>query len=210
MAQSSIYKLSNVGGMNSINHYLNMLAGNTVFNPWSPTGAFDALGTVTLSTSTPTVTFSGIPAEYKHLQIRYAVRTDMNSGGNWSPVNIRFNADSGSTYSVHSFYGTGSSAAAEGYASQTSANPGFGAPNTFGANVFGVGIVDVLDYSSTSKNKTIRSFSGTENNGSGIIMFQSGGWFSTAAINSLTFGLYGSTNGSNYLANTTFALYGIK
>lgn len=177
---------------------------------WQPAGAYDALATVSLNATTSSVSFVGIPTGYKHLQIRYIARTDMNSGGAWSPISLRFNSDTGSNYSIHSLGGTGASPFAEGYASQTSTTGGFGAPSTNVANSFGAGIIDILDYANTNKNKTSRVLNGIDNNGSGIVLLQSGGWYSTAAINTITLGLYGSTNGSNFLSGTQFALYGVK
>jgi hypothetical protein len=191
---------------NNVGIYASQISGHL----WAPNGSYDALATVTLSTTTPSITFSGIPQGYKSIQIRAITRSDMNSGGAWSPISLRFNSDSGANYSIHSLGGTGSSAFAEGYASQTSTTGGFAAPSTNVASSFGTSIIDIIDYASTSKVKTVRLLTGVENNGSGIIVEQSGGWYSTAAINTITFGMYGSTNGSNYLANTQFALYGVK
>ena len=84
----------------------------------------------------------------------------------------------------------------------------FNSTNT--ANSFGVGVIDIFDYQSTTKNKVIRTLNGVDNNGSGLNVLQSSAWFSTEAINSMTFRLLGGSNGSNYLANTQFALYGVK
>lgn len=191
---------------NNVGIYASQISGHL----WAPNGAYDALATVTLGSTTSSVTFAGIPQGYKNLQICYIARTDMNSGGAWSPISLRFNSDTGANYSIHSMGGTGAAVFGEGYASQTSTTGGFGAPTTNTANSFGVGIIDIADYASTSKNKTVRGINGVENNGSGLVFDHSGCWYSTAAINTITFGLYGSTNGSNFLANTQFALYGVK
>lgn len=207
---NQIYKMSNAGGFKSLTRYYDMLAGNTTWNPWEPQGAYDALATVTLSATTATVTFAGIPTGYKHLQIRAITRTDMSSGGAWSPFNVRFNSDTAANYTVHSLGSTGASVFGEGYTAQTSITGGFGAPSTNTANSFGVAVIDILDYASTTKNKTLKTLNGVDNNGSGIVALQSGVWLSTAAITSLTFGLYGGSNGSNFLTNTQFALYGVK
>jgi hypothetical protein len=209
-SENHIFKLSNAGGFKALTRYPDMLAGNAVWNPWEPQGAFDALATVTLSATTASVTFAGIPTGYKHLQIRAITRSDMNSGGAWSPISLRFNSDTGSNYSIHSLGGTGASPFAEGYASQTSTTGGFAAPTTNVANSFAISVIDILDYASTAKNKTVRLLTNVENNGSGIVVEQSGSWYSTTAINTITFGMYGGTSGSNYLTNTQFALYGVK
>jgi hypothetical protein len=78
--------------------------------------------------------------------------------------------------------------------------------NTAAANVFGAGIIDLLDYADTNKFKTLRALSGTDNNGSGHIIFGSGLYQETTAISSVTL----EANGVNWLTGSHFALYGIK
>jgi hypothetical protein len=70
----------------------------------------------------------------------------------------------------------------------------------------GAFIIDIQDYSSTSKNKTVRTFSGVDFNGSGSVNLYSSLWMSTSAISSLTL----TSNTGEFSTNTTFALYGIK
>jgi hypothetical protein len=196
---NQIYKMSNAGGFKSLNRYYDMLAGNTVWNPWSPDGAFDALATVTLSAAASTITFSGIPSTYKHLQIRGLQK--MTTATRWSWV--QFNGDAGSNqYTYHSLQGNGSSASAAGssfattYGRVTLADPQFG-----GA------IFDILDYANTSKIKVIRSLWGTDLNGSGYVGINSSAWNSTAAITSITIGCEGA---DTYTQNSQFTLYGVK
>jgi hypothetical protein len=74
------------------------------------------------------------------------------------------------------------------------------------ANAMGSGILDIHDYTSTTKNKTFRSITGRDNNGSGQITLYSGLWLSTSAITSISL----NTSGSNFTTASTFALYGIK
>ena len=73
------------------------------------------------------------------------------------------------------------------------------------ANSMGCGILDVMDYTSTSKNKVLKSITATDNNGSGSIYLYSGAWLNTAAVSSIT--IYNSSG--NFTTNSTFALYGI-
>lgn len=196
---------------------LSMLAGARAFgitflrNLFQPSGGYDALATINLTSSASSIVFSGIPQGYKDIQICGIARTDMNSGGAWSPISLRFNSDTGANYSIHTLGGTGSgSGFAEGYASQTSTTAGFGASSTNVANSFGASIIDIVDYQNINKNKTVRLLNGVDNNGSGLVVFQSGAWYSTDAITTITLGLYGGNNGSNFLANTEFTLYGIR
>jgi hypothetical protein len=167
-----------------------------------------ALATVRLSSNQTSVVFSGIPSDYSHLQLRMIVRTDLSSSfGDWILVN--FNSDTNtSNYRWHLLYGdTAIAAGTSGQGLLLTARAGGGSSTAFGA-----GIVDILDYASTSKNKTIKTLSGVDNNTGtsvqGIIALSSGLWInSNTAINSITIT---SQNSANLLANSHFALYGIK
>jgi hypothetical protein len=69
-----------------------------------------------------------------------------------------------------------------------------------------VAIIDLIDYASTSKNKTIRVFDGLEENlTSGYVEMRSGLWMSTSAINRIDIRVNGS-----FTSQTQYALYGIK
>jgi hypothetical protein len=171
--------------------------------PWSPQGGYDALNAVTLSTSAASITFSNIPADYKHLQIRWIAR---NTDASQNTLYARMN-DISSSYAHHLIYG----GAAEGIGSEV----GFPSDSFFlgsisnsnrAANCFSSGVADILDYSSTSKLKVVRSISGRDDNTNGIFIVSSSGYFGgTQAIESLTL-----TSAGNLTANSHFALYGIR
>jgi hypothetical protein len=198
-----IYKMSNAGGMSTVTRYVDMLAGNTVWNPWEPAGAYDALASVTVpSGGAASVEFAGIPTGYKHLQIRASYKCASN---NW--IYARVNSDATHTnYITHYLEGSGSAASA---ASQQTTNitglaMNYGQSNS--ANIFDVSIMDILDYANTNKNKVSRSLRGCDNNGSGYVGLQSALWMNTAAINNLT--IY--VQGSSFNQYSHFALYGVK
>lgn len=171
---------------------------------WAPEGAYDALATATSNGSVTTITFSGIPSGYKHLQIRQIMRTDYAADDiGWS---LRFNADTTSSYSTHRIYGNGSSVIADSSANVSYINCGYGTGSTVTSNVMGVSVVDILDYSNVNKYKTTRSLSGNDRNGSGVIDFASGSWRNTAAITSVTI-LAGA---GSFTSASTFALFGVK
>ena len=183
---------------------LGIMASAISGNLWAPAGAYDSIATGVVDVSgNASITFSSIPQTYTHLQIRAigkctAAVTIRNSG-------IQINGDTGSNYSIHELSGNGASTAAAGVASQTSTE-GFIVPGTsFGASIFGVTIIDILDYTNTNKYKTLRALSGVDNNGSGSIYMYSGAWLSTAAITSINL-----APASNYVQYSSFALYGIK
>jgi hypothetical protein len=75
-------------------------------------------------------------------------------------------------------------------------------------SIFGVTILDILDYANTNKYKTTRNLAGVDSNDTnGKISFESGSWRSTSAVSTIT--LISGT-GSDFLQYSSFALYGIK
>jgi hypothetical protein len=166
-------------------------------------GDFESIATTTVGAGGSTsITFSSIASTYKHLQIRIIGNVSTTDA-----INIRFNGDTANNYALHRLEGNGSAASSS--ASTTRSNiailTGAGFAST--ANTFGASIVDILDYTSTNKNKTTRALSGSDRNGSGGVELDSGLWFATpAAITSIN--LFPSTG--TIAQYSTFALYGIK
>jgi hypothetical protein len=110
---------------------------------------------------------------------------------------------------VHGLYGTGSSVGAYADLSMTYIDTTVVTQSSDTANVYGAVIVDIHDYASTTKNKTVRCFGGYDANGSGYAAMHSGLWRNTNAVTTLTF-VPGSISGGDFNENSTFALYGIK
>lgn len=174
-----------------------------------PSGDFEPIATVTVgSGGASSITFSGIPSGFQHLQLR-AISRSTTSGTSSTGLVIRFNSDSGSNYAHHRLYGTGAAAVSVGSASQTGGVFGNHPQSGATANVFSAIVCDILDYTSTAKNKTVRSFNGYDLNGSGLVLVDSSLWMSTAAITSITI-FDGSSGLPNTAQHSTFALYGIK
>ncbi len=177
--------------------------------------SYESIATVTVGAGgSSAVTFSSIPSTYKHLQIRCLTRGTSN---NTAPIYLTVNGDTAANYSTHQLLGNGATAYADGHANASYIIDGWGGFQTFSggdlANTFGVGIIDILDYANTSKYKTARALWGRDNNSSGSItgrvVFESGSWRSTSAINSLSF-TTDATYGITWAQYTQFALYGIK
>jgi hypothetical protein len=165
------------------------------------TGSYESIATTTVGAGgTSTITFSSIPSTYKHLQLRFMTNAVSTATG----VLLQINSDSGANYSRHSLWGNGSSATGAGVASTASPYIQSYAADVTTTNPT-VGIVDLLDYSNTNKNKTIRVLTGTDKNGSGGIEFNSMLWQNTNAITTLV--VYGT---ASFAQNSSFALYGIK
>jgi hypothetical protein len=66
-------------------------------------------------------------------------------------------------------------------------------------------ITDILDYTNTNKNKTIKSISGYDKNGGGAVMISSGAWYNTSAVTQIN--CYESANSAQY---SRIDLYGIS
>jgi hypothetical protein len=176
---------------------------------WAPSGAYDSIATTTVGAGgAASITFSSIPQTYTHLQIRGIGKWD-TTANDISGIQWQLNGDTGSNYAYHYVRGSGSAVSATGVASQTNALSSSSMPtnNSSYTNMFGAVVFDLLDYTNTSKNKTIRTLSGVDTNGGtyGYINFSSGLWMNTSAVTSVTVKLDGSM--AQY---SQFALYGIK
>jgi len=168
--------------------------------------SYDSIATVTVGAGgSSSITFSSIPSTYQHLQVRYMPRisTSDTAENTW----LRFNGDTGSNYAYHFLDGNGSAASAGAGTSQTRILAGRAGAANSGSNIFGVNILDVLDYADANKYKTARILGGIDISSAGNIRLDSGVWMNTSAITSLTIS---PTTANNFVQYSSFALYGIK
>lgn len=182
--------------------------GYGAFVPLGAAGAYESIASATGTGSSATITFSSIPSTYQHLQVR-AILKNTDTRNFDSLLEMTMNGNSGSVYSYHILKGDGATTTAFGGATQTKISYVSYYPfdGKGGVNTMGVVIIDIHDYASTTKNKTVRSFSGWDGNGEGQVMLSSGLFQNTGAITSLTFTNDGAYN---WKTTTQFALYGIK
>jgi hypothetical protein len=172
-------------------------------------GSYESIATVALTGNQATINFDlSSVSGYKHLQLRAMPRTNRGTY-NSDPMNIRFNSDTGANYSMHRLIGDGSSAVADNSGASANYIQFYLNPSSVaGSNIFGGWVIDLVDYTSTSKNKTIRGLGGFDNNGSGWIALISGAWYnSSTAITSVQLT---SATSNNFVQYSHFALYGIK
>ena len=181
-------------------------------------GSFESIATVTVgSGGSATVTFGSIPATYTHLQVRGYVRNTAASGPR--DVYMQVNGVTSASYRWHYLWGNGASA----FASTGTTIDGTNgllvgqspSTNNLSSNFMPM-VIDILDYTNTNKNKTVRTLAGFDANGTapggninneaGKAFFNSGLFISTNAITSLTFG----SQSDNIAEYSSFALYGIK
>lgn len=170
----------------------------------TPLTGFCSIATTTVGAGgTSTITFSNIPQVYKHLQIRGIGRA---TAGSERSIDIRFNSDTGNNYNSHNLTGDGTTASAGNNGNTTYARIGLITGSLVSANIYGVAIIDILDYQNTNKNKTIRSLDGYDTNGSGKMGLRSGLWMSTSAVTQIDLTL----SAQNFEQYSSFALYGIQ
>ena len=181
------------------------ILGVTASSILKEVGSFDSISTATGTGSSGTITFSSLPTTYTHLQIRYVGRvTNADTGEN---LFIQFNSDTGTNYTWHYVEGTPGAPTTSGSTNATRILSGRLSAANAAANIMGVGIIDILDYRNTSKNKTVKTESGQDRNSVGQKRWDSGVWRSTSAITSITL-INGS--GTNFTTASVFALYGIE
>ena len=167
-------------------------------------GSYDLLETEILTGTQASVTFSSLNstygADYQHLQLRMvAVGSGQPSYGVWSQ--IRFNGDTDGTsprYAWHELRGNGSTVS-------SSAGSNYREILTFTLNDGKVtaAVTDILNFASTSTNKTLRTLTG---NADLSIRLGSGLYNTLTAIDEITV----STQSNNYAIGSRFSLYGLK
>jgi hypothetical protein len=185
--------------LNSLIGIIASSGGVTVSN------SYESIATVTVgSGGSSSITFSSIPSTYQHLQIRFLARGTASLDDIFGA--LTFNGVGGTSYAAHDINGDGSAVTAQAFTSRADAviNLINGANRTSG--VFTAGVMDILDYANTNKNKTMRHLVGYDNNGSGFITLQSSLFANTSAITSATI----SASSGNFAQYSSFALYGIK
>ena len=183
---------------------------NALIGSYAPAGgSFESIATATGTGSSGTITFSSIPSTYQHLQIR-GIFKYTSTGTIREDLALTFNADTGTNYSFHTLIGAGSFVSAGAGANTSYIECSNIVGSSISSSILTAVVIDIHDYASTTKNKTVRSIVGSEANISSSdyrITFCSGLWRNTNAINSLTLQVQG---GTNFTTNTTVALYGIK
>lgn len=168
----------------------------------APAGAYELIATGNGTGSSGVITFSSIPADYKHLQVRFAAKNSSTA----TQINITMNGITTNSYIRHSLLGNGSSVSSTvSSTSQPAIQLVESMVTSTTASLASGGVIDILDYSSSSKNTTIRALYGQTGNINRIYL-SSGALFNTATITSLTF----TASANNFDAMSRFSLYGIK
>jgi hypothetical protein len=167
--------------------------------------AFVLIETVNLTSSASSVTISNLAqyaGVYEHLQIRAAIRG--TGGGDVRMFLMQFNGDTGSNYNSHMLYSDGPGSLNNG--TPTSMWWTYGANSGSPASAYSAVVTDILDFTSTTKNKTVRTLGGGPN-GYNMVNLISGLWRNTNAVTSITLT---AQAGDSYAANTRISIYGVK
>ena len=185
---------------------LNTILGAFSSGVAASTSSYESIASVTATGGETSFTFSGIAGTYASLQIRGLSRRNTTGG---HIVGVRFNGDTGANYVNHYLRAVNNvGIQAVGTTGEDFIRCFSAASTSAGSNIFGTGIIDIHDYASSTKNTTVRSFGGYDDNNTtnNVLGLQSGLWLNTNAITSVT--IYFNTDA--VAAGSTFALYGIK
>jgi len=194
------------------------LIGSLWFNSFSAGGGgaagdYELISTTVLGSNTASVTFSGLgtsAAAYKHLQLRYTARSS-RSVSYPDTVSIQLNGDTTvGNYKWHLVGGDSANVASyNGQLNPAGLFAGAAAGGSSNASAFAANIVDILDFASTSKNKTMRAFGGSSAS-TGFdneVRLYSSLWMSTAAVTSIVIAI---NSANNLTTGSRFSLYGLK
>jgi len=167
-----------------------------------PTPTYTLIEAVTLATSASSVTFSSIPTDgtYRDLVLVSSAKSDTVGYS----IRGQINGDTGSNYNRVTMYGTGS-----GTGSGTTASfyaLAFSASGNLSTVNFDLMKIEFMDYSAT-KHKAVLSRSQNSDASFSSVDAVAHRWASTSAITSVSLFLSGA--GNNFVAGSTFSLYGI-
>ena len=170
-------------------------------------GSYDALATITLAATASSVVFAGIPLGYNNLELR--VTSKANRSTYVDDLGVRFNGVTTASYSWHRLYSFGSgSPSSDAGATQTAMNVGQIAGGTVNQSLgMGSALIEIVNYADALAYKTIRVYSGYDDNGQGAIQMGSGNYQSFDPVTSITLL---PLIGSLFSANSSFELYGVK
>ena len=171
--------------------------------------AFDLLETYNVTTTgVDEIDFTGLGSysDYHHLQLRYVAGLETTGT---SPITLlfRLNSDSGSNYAWHHLLGyLGSVSSSSGSATSYIQLQRALDTDSDTSDQFGAGVIDFLDFSSTSKNTTLRALFGVNHSTEPAVALASGLWNNTASVTTINI----IRTGLNFAVGSRFSLYGVK
>ncbi len=162
--------------------------------------SYESIATATVGSGGASfIEFTSIPQTYKHLEIR---SSNFATSASWTVVAL--NSDTSTSSYAHHRLGT------DGGGGIVGSNISNSATNYFFTSYAhtGASIINILNYSDTTRNKTIRGLHAhrSESSTDGEVNFMAHLWMNTSAVTSIKISLPSVT----FQQHTTFALYGIK
>jgi len=178
---------------------------------FTPTGTFESIATYTAATAQSSIIFSSIPTNYRHLQIRAITRASVAGISALGYAIVNDNTTTGDYFFYHLLTGDQGTVVNQYVDANSQAGLGFifhTIGNTGTANYFSPSVIDFIDSNHTNKFKNMKNVvgfvggSGQENQ----VRIVNSTFKSTSAITKLEFIIAGS----NFMAGSQIALYGIK
>jgi hypothetical protein len=153
-----------------------------------------------LGSAAASVAFNSIPATYAHLKVVTSGRSPNGAIG--TGIKIALNGTAASSGKI--IYSGGSGSAITADSPDSAISPG----NASTANVFGNCEIIILDYLSSIAKNAIGEASTEANSADAYLILYAPTWSGvTAAVTSMTLT---HADASNFMAGSTFFLYGIK
>jgi hypothetical protein len=182
---------------------------------WLATLAWDSIATYS-SGSTSVINFNTIPQTYKHLRVVARLK-DTRSGAPYSSGNMTFNGVS-TGYPYTYIFADSRTNNSTPFDDSTTGGTSFplscagGSPYISNGAIYGYSLIDIYDYSSTSKTKTIIGHQGFIDGSSSYSIksqtrfLATGLWNNTSAITSIAI----ASENPNFTSDVRVSLYGIK
>lgn len=167
--------------------------------------SFVHIETATLTSSANSIDFTSIPSTYRQLQLRTMLRSSRTPSID-DYVGVRFNGSSTTyprqmivsrthTANASVLYDTNTFGYMNGFASATGAS----------AEIYGVGVVDIPDYRSTTVRKSFSGIGGSElGSTGGAVSVTTAHWPVASAITSISL-----ICNAQFVSGSTVSLYGI-
>jgi hypothetical protein len=163
---------------------------------------YTPIATLTSSGSTSTFSFTSISGTYTDLVLVCSLRSSFSIGVH--DTLIRVNGSTSAIYSRTTLNGNGSSASSTRNTSQTGFYAGQVQGATSTSGVFSTQLIQLMNYSNATTNKTFLSRNNSPTDSTSAIV---GLWRNTAAITQVDIL---NADGSNWVSGSTATLYGIK
>jgi hypothetical protein len=166
----------------------------------------EAIKTTYLEADVVTVTMSGIPGTYEHLQLRISARSTRTSSTGWVRLGPNGDTSTGNK-SHHRMQGFGNGGSSGVTDASTSSLIFYHMPSDYDADAvtYGSMVIDILDYANTNKYTTFQQVSGWAGQGADYAVFGSGLWAATTTMTSITLD---STDA--WTRGSEFTLYGLN